>query len=189
MHLPAQDDDVISDADRTFMASTTPADALVSQNATDRQKAERVLRALRRADARVARMRSHAEDVLMQAQSDRIGGQSLEIIPVARNRASDLVDLVEDLYVETENRRRGEAVVRVNADAHVDVIELHGDLPDQFIAIQPGADRHDPLHPRKPRAANSPFGGDFHFAVIKVTMAVYEHKAASSKNRRIRSRT
>ena len=65
-------------------------------------------------------------DVLMQAQSDRIGGHGLEIIPVARNRASDLVDLVEDLYVETENRRRGEEIVRVNADDRINAILATG---------------------------------------------------------------
>jgi type II secretion system protein D len=87
-------------------------------------------------------------DVLMQAQSDRIGGHALEIIPVARNRASDLVDLVEDLYVETENRRRGEEVVRVNADDRINAILATGtpadieairDLVSRLDSEQPGA--------------------------------------------------
>ncbi|MCP4496015.1 MAG: hypothetical protein GY825_04450 [Phycisphaeraceae bacterium] len=87
-------------------------------------------------------------DVLMQAQSDRIGGHGLEIIPVARNRASDLVDLVEDLYVETENRRRGEEIVRVNADDRINAILATGtpadieairDLVSRLDSEQPGA--------------------------------------------------
>ena len=85
-------------------------------------------------------------DVLVRAQSDRIGGQSLEIISVARNRASDLVDLVEDLYVETENRRRGEDVVRVNADDRINAILATG-TPADIEAIRDLVSRLDSEQP------------------------------------------
>ena len=85
-------------------------------------------------------------DLLMKAQNDRIGGQSVEIITVARNRASDLVDLVDELYVSTENRRRGEEVVRVTADDRLNAILASG-APADIEAIRNLVSRLDSERP------------------------------------------
>jgi len=85
-------------------------------------------------------------ELLMEAQNDRIGGQSVEIITVARNRASDLVDLVDELYVSTENRRRGEEVVRVTADDRLNAILASG-APADIEAIRNLVSRLDSERP------------------------------------------
>ena len=85
-------------------------------------------------------------ELLKKAQNDRIGGQSVEIIAVARNRASDLVDLVDELYVSTENRRRGEEVVRVTADDRLNAILASG-APADIEAIRDLVSRLDSERP------------------------------------------
>ena len=85
-------------------------------------------------------------ELLKKAQNDRIGGQSVEIIAVARNRASDLVDLVDELYVSTENRRRGEEVVRVTADDRLNAILASG-TPADIEAIRDLVSRLDSERP------------------------------------------
>ena len=65
-------------------------------------------------------------DLLVQAAEDRIGGQSFEIIPVANNRAGELVELVSDLYSKAENRRRGADAVRVTADDRLNALLVSG---------------------------------------------------------------
>ena len=46
-------------------------------------------------------------ELLVDAEQERSGDHTFEIIPVSRNRARDLVQLIEDLYVDGEQRRRG----------------------------------------------------------------------------------
>jgi len=65
-------------------------------------------------------------DLLVDAEQDRIGGQSFEIVSVARNRASTLVDLVDEIYADAENRRRGADAVRVTADDRLNAILVSG---------------------------------------------------------------
>jgi type II secretion system protein D len=84
--------------------------------------------------------------LLKKAQNDRIGGQSVEIIAVARNRASDLVDLVDELYVSTENRRRGEEIIRVTADDRLNAILVSG-APADIEAIRSLVSRLDSERP------------------------------------------
>ena len=69
-------------------------------------------------------------DLLVDAEQDRIGGQSFEIVSVARNRASTLVDLVDEMYADAENRRRGADSVRVTADDRLNAILVSGTTGD-----------------------------------------------------------
>lgn len=69
-------------------------------------------------------------DLLVDAERDRIGGQSFEIVSVARNRASTLVDLVDEIYADAENRRRGPDSVRVTADDRLNAILVSGTPAD-----------------------------------------------------------
>ncbi len=69
-------------------------------------------------------------DVLLTAQQDRIGGQSFEIVSVTKNRASELVDLVTEIYAEPENRRRGNDAVRVSADDRLNALLVSGTTAD-----------------------------------------------------------
>jgi type II secretion system protein D len=70
----------------------------------------------------------------------------VEIIAVARNRASDLVDLVDELYVSTENRRRGEEIIRVTADDRLNAILVSG-APADIEAIRSLVSRLDSERP------------------------------------------
>ena len=69
-------------------------------------------------------------DVLVQAEQDRIGGQSFEILPVVNNRAGELVDLVSEMYSNAENRRRGADAVRVTADDRLNALLVSGTESD-----------------------------------------------------------
>jgi type II secretion system protein D len=73
--------------------------------------------------------------LLVEAENERTGGQLFEIIPVARNRARDLVALIDDLYADQERRRRGDHAVRVSADNRINAILASGS-PSDIRAIQ-----------------------------------------------------
>ena len=68
--------------------------------------------------------------VLTEAERNRIGGQAFEIVPVSRNRASDLLPLINELYVDIENSRRGRNAVRVSSDARLNAILVSGTQAD-----------------------------------------------------------
>lgn len=85
-------------------------------------------------------------DLLVAAEQDRIGDQSFEIVTVANNRASELVDLVEELYADAENRRRGPDSVRVSADDRLNALLVSG-TPGDVGAVRDLVSRLDSERP------------------------------------------
>lgn len=85
-------------------------------------------------------------DLLVTAEQDRIGDQSFEIVSVVNNRASELVDLVEDIYSDSENRRRGNDAVRVTADDRLNALLVSG-TPGDIVAVRNLVSRLDSERP------------------------------------------
>jgi type II secretion system protein D len=85
-------------------------------------------------------------ELLVAAEQERSGDQTFEIIPVSRNRARDLVQLIEDLYVDGEQRRRGDKAVRVSADNRINAILASG-TPTDLAAIRNLVERLDGARP------------------------------------------
>ncbi|MCH2160695.1 MAG: hypothetical protein MK085_02355 [Phycisphaerales bacterium] len=84
--------------------------------------------------------------VLAEAERERIGDQSFEILAVSRNRATELLELVNDLYVDSENSRRGKDSVRVSADSRLNAILASG-TPEDIEAIRSLVERLDTERP------------------------------------------
>ncbi|MHC4909315.1 MAG: secretin N-terminal domain-containing protein, partial [Planctomycetota bacterium] len=55
---------------------------------------------------------------------------TFEVIPVTNGRASDVLEMLEDLYVEDENRRRGDDTVRVSADERLNGLIVNAPASD-----------------------------------------------------------
>ncbi len=54
------------------------------------------------------------------------GGEELDIIPVTKGKASDIVPLLNELYVRDAVRSRGDGSVRVSADARLNAVVVAG---------------------------------------------------------------
>ncbi|MCA9286628.1 MAG: hypothetical protein KDA22_15500, partial [Phycisphaerales bacterium] len=65
-------------------------------------------------------------DVLGQAEQEALVGRRLEILSLAKSRAADVVTVVDNMYVEEENRRRGPGSVRVTADTRLNAVLVTG---------------------------------------------------------------
>ena len=123
-------------------------------------------------------------DMLVSAGADAIASRAFEIIPVTRNRASDLVDLVDELYVD-EARRSGATSLQVSADDRTNAVVVKGaaddieairDLVGQLDGTRPAQVveiRHIPL-----QSANS-----------VETVAAHRERAQRTRPQRTRPRT
>jgi type II secretion system protein D len=61
-------------------------------------------------------------DALRVGEAGRPPGSELEIMQLTSSTASDIVDLLGDLYVDDANRRRGRDTVRVTADDRLNAV-------------------------------------------------------------------
>ena len=84
--------------------------------------------------------------LLVEAEQDRIGDQTFEIVSVVNNRASELVELVEDIYADSENRRRGNDAVQVTADDRLNALLVSG-TPGDIVAVRNLVSRLDSERP------------------------------------------
>ncbi|MEM1423020.1 MAG: secretin N-terminal domain-containing protein, partial [Planctomycetota bacterium] len=57
---------------------------------------------------------------------DAGGGEGVDLVQVVRGKASDIVPLVNELYVRDANRQRGDGSVRVSADARLNAVVVAG---------------------------------------------------------------
>lgn len=121
--------DARTDADRVSVEVDEASNSLVVAASEENQDVVRELVAL-----------------LVEAEHQRTGDQIFEIIPVARNRARDLVSLIDDLYADQERSRRGDHAVRVSADNRINAILASGS-PSDIRAIQNLVDRLDGERP------------------------------------------
>jgi type II secretion system protein D len=69
-------------------------------------------------------------EVLSKAAKDSIGGESLEIVQLAKSRAADIVSMLDEMYVREENRRRGVSTVKAAAEPRLNAVLLSGSPPD-----------------------------------------------------------
>ena len=85
-------------------------------------------------------------NLLVEAEQDRIGDQSFEIVSVVNNRASELVNLVDEIYADSENRRRGNDAVQVTADDRLNALLVSG-TPGDITAVRNLVSRLDSERP------------------------------------------
>ncbi len=69
-------------------------------------------------------------EVLGKAAKDAIGGQSIEIVQLAKSRASDIVNMLDEMYVREENRRRGPNAVKAAPEPRLNSVLLSGSQAD-----------------------------------------------------------
>jgi type II secretion system protein D len=65
-------------------------------------------------------------DVLAEAAEKAVGGQAFEIVTLVRGKATEIVALLDDLYMEEENRRRGANTVAAAAEERINAVILSG---------------------------------------------------------------
>ncbi|MHC5005303.1 MAG: secretin N-terminal domain-containing protein, partial [Planctomycetota bacterium] len=61
-------------------------------------------------------------DALSRAEAELVGDASVEVIQLTQGRAEDVVDVLDELYVDEENRKRGENTIRVTADDRINAL-------------------------------------------------------------------
>ncbi|MHC4219644.1 MAG: secretin N-terminal domain-containing protein, partial [Planctomycetota bacterium] len=81
---------------------------------------------------------------LVRAESGVVGEAEIELIQLTSSRADDLVDLLDDLYVDEANRDRGRDTVQVTADERLNAVVINAPPADvraikQLIAQLDGA--------------------------------------------------
>ncbi|MBL9149386.1 MAG: hypothetical protein JNM94_11895 [Phycisphaerae bacterium] len=69
-------------------------------------------------------------EVLTKAAADSIGGEKFEIVQLAKSRASDIVGMLDEMYVREENRRRGPNTVKAAAENRLNAVLVSGSEPD-----------------------------------------------------------
>lgn len=69
-------------------------------------------------------------EALTKAGEDAVEGRQVEVVMLAKSRAQDLVPVLNDLYVNEQNRRRGENTVRVTAEQRLNALLITGLEPD-----------------------------------------------------------
>ncbi len=69
-------------------------------------------------------------ELLTKAAKEAIGGESLEIVQLAKSRAADIVAMIDEMYVREENRRRGVNTVKAAAEPRLNAVLLSGSQPD-----------------------------------------------------------
>ena len=70
-------------------------------------------------------------DALVDAGAETAGMQDIEILALGNQSADDVVDLLDDMYVQDENRRRGETVIRVSADDRLNAVVVNAPAADR----------------------------------------------------------
>jgi len=65
-------------------------------------------------------------EALSKAGEDAVEGRQVELVLLTKSRSTDLVPVLNDLYVNEQNRRRGENTVRVTADQRLNAILITG---------------------------------------------------------------
>lgn len=61
-------------------------------------------------------------DALSTAEQEGVGEGEFEVIALAKTRASQVVDMLDELYVVEENDRRGDGTIRVTADERINAV-------------------------------------------------------------------
>ncbi len=61
-------------------------------------------------------------DALSAAEEEGVGEGEFEIMSLAKNRASDVIDMLDELYVNEENRRRGPNTIQITADDRINAV-------------------------------------------------------------------
>ncbi len=74
-------------------------------------------------------------DLLAKAAQEQLAGRPFEVIVLKKTTASEMVRMLDEMYVAEENRRRGANSVQVNADARLNAIIASGPEAD-ITAIQ-----------------------------------------------------
>ncbi len=69
-------------------------------------------------------------DALIGAEADAVGGSTFEILQLASSRAVDVVDMLQDMYVDEVNRTRGPNTVRVTADERLNAVLVNAPPAD-----------------------------------------------------------
>ena len=69
-------------------------------------------------------------DALIGAEADAVGGSTFEILQLASSRAVDVVDMLQDMYVEEVNRTRGPNTIRVTADERLNAVLVNAPPAD-----------------------------------------------------------
>ncbi|MBX3354181.1 MAG: hypothetical protein KF724_00605 [Phycisphaeraceae bacterium] len=69
-------------------------------------------------------------EALSKAGEEAVEGRQVELVLLSKSRAQDLVPVLNDLYVNEQNRRRGENAVRVTADQRLNALLITGLEPD-----------------------------------------------------------
>jgi type II secretion system protein D len=64
-------------------------------------------------------------NALVSAGAENASMQDIEIMALANQTAEDMVDLLDEMYVEDENQRRGETVIRVTADERLNAVVVN----------------------------------------------------------------
>ncbi len=69
-------------------------------------------------------------EALSKAEAEAIGGQNVEIVTLTTAKSTEIVPLLEEMYVNEENRKRGAGTVRVTADQRLNAVLLSGSVSD-----------------------------------------------------------
>jgi len=70
-------------------------------------------------------------DALVRASAENAGMDDVEIITLMNQDAENVVELLEDMYVEDENRRRGEVVIRVSSEERLNAVVVNAPTDDR----------------------------------------------------------
>ncbi|MBL9141650.1 MAG: hypothetical protein JNK53_07270, partial [Phycisphaerae bacterium] len=63
---------------------------------------------------------------LKAAGADSVGGREFQIVQLDKSRATDIVQMLDNMYIREENRRRGADSVRAIADPRINAVILSG---------------------------------------------------------------
>ncbi len=69
-------------------------------------------------------------DSLKAAGQDNVAGREFEIVQLKKSRAGDIIQLLDNMYIREENRRRGNDSVRAIADVRTNSVILSGATAD-----------------------------------------------------------
>ena len=69
-------------------------------------------------------------EALIVAEAQTIGDTEIAIIQLATSRAADIVDLVDQMYVEKENDARGQNTIQVTADERINAVLVNAPSAD-----------------------------------------------------------
>ena len=70
-------------------------------------------------------------DALVRASAENAEMDDIEIITLTNQDAENVVELLEDMYVEDENRRRGEVVIRVSSEERLNAVVVSAPTDDR----------------------------------------------------------